>query len=132
MKLLRFLRLLARALISTGVLGAFAWSEESASAAEEMSAQTEALKEAVTDLLTLVNGRTAAQGVPDRNHRRAPAAKIAANGRRPAPTGVKAGSVRTHGDSAPTVSSRGNVRRSALMLTPGGSSSMEMFQDFKD
>jgi methyl-accepting chemotaxis protein len=38
-------------------------AEESASAAEEMSAQTEALKEAVAELLALVNGHTVSEPV---------------------------------------------------------------------
>ncbi len=107
-------------------------AEESASAAEEMSAQTIALKEAVSELLALVNGRSGVRGALTGNESAVPVAGSSKAGRRPTPAGSKNGSLRTRGGHIPSFATGGNGRHSALAVAGNGSAdALEMFQDVK-
>jgi methyl-accepting chemotaxis protein len=108
-------------------------AEESASAAEEMSAQTEALKEAVGDLLALVNGSTARTATP--------AAGLGAHEGHGAGQGQrrpKARAAARANGGASLVNGNGNgemfagARSDHVVLTPPNRTAPPAFDSFKD
>jgi methyl-accepting chemotaxis protein len=108
-------------------------AEESASAAEEMSAQTEALKEAVGELLALVNGRTARTASPTTNLGAHEGHAAGSDLRRP----KSRAATRTAAAPTPSAGNGGgemfaSTRKESVVLTPPNRTAPPAFDSFKD